>query len=190
MANPFSKGWKYLMQSFDTKIDQNADPKVQIQQAVAAAKEQHKAISEHAANIIGNRNQLQMKMDRLIKSQEDLQNKARTALQAAEKANAAGDAEKSQQFNNAAEVIATQLVSVEQELEQTKQAYAAADHAAKEAQQKQQQSEANLKEQLSQVSQLESQLNQARMQEQTAKTMDSMNPVSYTHLTLPTNREV
>ena len=36
MANPFSKGWKYLMQSFDTKIDQNADPKVQIQQAVAS----------------------------------------------------------------------------------------------------------------------------------------------------------
>lgn len=175
MANPFSKGWKYLMQSFDTKIDQNADPKVQIQQAVAAAKEQHKAISEHAANIIGNRNQLQMKMERLIKSQEDLQNKARTALQAAQKAEAAGDAEKSQQFNNAAEVIATQLVSVEQELEQTKQAYASADHAAKEAQQKQQQSEAHLKEQLSQVSQLESQLNQARMQEQTAKTMDSMN---------------
>ena len=175
MANPFSKGWKYLMQSFDTKIDQNADPKVQIQQAVAAAKEQHKAISEHAANIIGNRNQLQMKMERLIKSQEDLQNKARTALQAAQKAEAAGDAEKAQQFNNAAEVIATQLVSVEQELEQTKQAYASADHAAKEAQAKQQQSEANLKEQLSQVSQLESQLNQARMQEQTAKTMDSMN---------------
>ena len=172
MANPFSKGWKYLMQSFDTKIDQNADPKVQIQQAVAAAKEQHKAISEHAANIIGNRNQLQMKMERLIKSQEDLQNKARTALQAAQKAEAAGDAEKSQQFNNAAEVIATQLVSVEQELEQTKQAYASADHAAKEAQAKQQQSEANLKEQLSQVGQLESQLNQARMQEQTAKTMD------------------
>ena len=175
MANPFSKGWKYLMQSFDTKIDQNADPKVQIQQAVAAAKEQHKAISEHAANIIGNRNQLQMKMERLIKSQEDLQNKARTALQAAQKAEAAGDAEKAQQFNNAAEVIATQLVSVEQELEQTKQAYASADHAAKEAQAKQQQSEANLKEQLSQVGQLESQLNQARMQEQTAKTMDSMN---------------
>ena len=175
MANPFSKGWKYLMQSFDTKIDQNADPKVQIQQAVAAAKEQHKAISEHAANIIGNRNQLQMKMERLIKSQEDLQNKARTALQAAQKAEAAGDVEKSQQFNNAAEVIATQLVSVEQELEQIKQAYASADHAAKEAQAKQQQSEANLKEQLSQVGQLESQLNQARMQEQTAKTMDSMN---------------
>lgn len=174
MANPFSKGWKYLMQSFDSKIDQNADPRVQIQQAVAAAKEQHKAITEQAAGIIGNRNQLQMKMERLITSQKDLQTKARTALQAADKASAAGDTQKAQQFGNAAETIATQLVAVEQELEQTKQAYAAAEQAAREAQAKQQQSEAHLKDQLAQVSQLESQLNQARMQEQTAATMDSM----------------
>ena len=177
MANPFSKGWNYLMQSFDTKIDQNADPKVQIQQAINAAKQQHQEITQQAAAIIGNRNQLQMKLDRLIKSQEDLQTKARTALGAADKAAAAGDAEKAQQFNSTAEVIATQLVSVEQELEQTKQAYAAADQAAADAQQKQQQSEARLKEQMAQVSQLESQLNQAKMQEQTAATMESMNSI-------------
>lgn len=175
MANPFTKGWKYLMQSFDSKIDQNADPKVQIQQAVEAAKKQHQEVSQHAANIIGNRNQLQMKLERLIKSQEDLQNKARTALSAADKATAAGDAEKAQQFNSTAEVIATQLVSVEQELEQTKQAYTSAEQAATEAQAKQKESEARLKEQMAQVSQLESQLNQAKMQEQTAATMDSMN---------------
>ena len=175
MANPFTKGWKYLMQSFDSKIDQNADPKVQIQQAVEAAKKQHQEVSQHAANIIGNRNQLQMKLERLIKSQEDLQNKVRTALSAADKATAAGDADKAQQFNSTAEVIATQLVSVEQELEQTKQAYTSAEQAANEAQAKQKESEARLKEQMAQVSQLESQLNQAKMQEQTAATMDSMN---------------
>ena len=175
MANPFTKGWKYLMQSFDSKIDQNADPKVQIQQAVDAAKKQHQEVSQHAANIIGNRNQLQMKLERLIKSQEDLQNKVRTALSAADKATAAGDADKAQQFNSTAEVIATQLVSVEQELEQTKQAYTSAEQAANEAQAKQKESEARLKEQMAQVSQLESQLNQAKMQEQTAATMDSMN---------------
>ena len=116
-----------------------------------------------------------MKLERLIKSQEDLQNKARTALSAADKATAAGDADKAQQFNSTAEVIATQLVSVEQELEQTKQAYASAEQAANEAQAKQKESEARLKEQMAQVSQLESQLNQAKMQEQTAATMDSMN---------------
>ena len=63
MANPFSKGWKYMMSSFDQKIDENADPKVQIQQAVQAAKEQHQQISDHAAEIIG----------RLVKSQQDYQ---------------------------------------------------------------------------------------------------------------------
>lgn len=174
MANPFSKGWKYMMQSFDSKIDQNADPRVQIQQAVAQAKKNHQEISQQAASIIGNRNQLQMKLDRLIKSQEDLQAKTRTALQAADKAAGAGDAEKAQQFNATAEVLASQLVSVEQELAQTKQAYESAEQAARETQAQQQQSEARLQEQLAQVSQLESQLNQAKMQEQTAKTMDSM----------------
>ena len=55
MANPFSKGWKYMMSSFDQKIDENADPKVQIQQAVQASKEQHQQISEYAAEIIGHK---------------------------------------------------------------------------------------------------------------------------------------
>ncbi|WKD58336.1 PspA/IM30 family protein [Corynebacterium capitovis DSM 44611] len=175
MANPLSKGWKYLMQSFDSKIDENADPKVQVQQAIAEAKKRHQEISQHAANIIGNRNQLQMKLDRLVGSQQDLQNKARTALQAADNASAAGETEKAQQHNNTAEVIASQLVSVEQELEQTKTAYAAAEQAADEAQRQQKQSEAKLQEQLNEVSKLESQIDQAKMQEQTAKSMDSVN---------------
>ena len=42
MANPFSKGWKHLMASFDSKIDENADPKVQIKQAVEGAKKRHR----------------------------------------------------------------------------------------------------------------------------------------------------
>lgn len=175
MANPFSKGWKYLMANFEHQIDENADPRVQIQQAVAAAKKNHQEISQHAASIVGNRNQLEMKLERLIKQQEDLQTKARTALQAADKAAGAGDADKAQQFNATAEVLASQLVAVEQELAQTREAHTAADQAAREAVAQQQQSEARLQEQLAQVSQLESQLNQAQMQEQTTRTMDSIN---------------
>lgn len=175
MANPFSKGWKYLMQSFDSKIDENADPKVQLQQAMEQARKNHRDIAEHAAAIVGNRNQLEMKLERLIKSQEELQNKTRVALQAADKANAEGDAAKAQEYNNTAEVLASQLVAVEQDLEQTKQAHAGAEQAAKEAQAQLQQSEARLNEQTQQAQQLESQINQANMQEQSAKTMDSIN---------------
>ena len=34
MANPFSKFWNYLMALFDNKIEENADPKIQIEQAI------------------------------------------------------------------------------------------------------------------------------------------------------------
>jgi phage shock protein A len=37
MANPFVKAWKYLMASFGAQIDERADPKVQIQQAIEEA---------------------------------------------------------------------------------------------------------------------------------------------------------
>ena len=117
MANPFSKGWKYLMQSLDTKIEENADPKVQIDQATEAAKKQHREVTESASRIIGNRNQLEMKLNRLVKDQEKLQQNARTALQQADAATAAGDQAKATELTNTAEVFATQLVTVEQELE-------------------------------------------------------------------------
>ena len=174
MANPFSKGWKYMMSSFDQKIDENADPKVQIQQAVQAAKEQHQQISDHAAEIIGHKSQLEMQMNRLVKSQQDYQSQTQRAL---ELADSAEDPQKASEYNQAAEVVASQLVAVEQELEDVKQQYAAAEQAAAQAK-SQQQSEARLKEQLAQVSQLEAQADQAAMQEKNAQAIDSMNQLN------------
>ncbi|PIS60641.1 hypothetical protein AZH46_06160 [Corynebacterium striatum] len=172
MANPFSKGWKYVMSSFDQKIDENADPKVQIQQAVEGAKEQHRQISEHAAEIIGRKNQLELQINRLLKSQEDYQNQTRRALELADKAE---DPQAASEYNQAAEVVASQLVAVEQELADLKTQHAAASQAAEQAKAQQRQSEARLKEQLAQVDELLAQADQAAMQEQNAKVMDSMN---------------
>ena len=168
MANPFSKGWKYLMQSLDTTIEENADPKVQIHQATEAAKKQHREVTESAARIIGNRNQLEMSLNRLVKDQEKLQNNARAALQQADAATSAGDQAKADDLMNTAEVFATQLVTVEQEIENTKQMHAQATEAANQAQQQQKQSEMRLKEQLGQIDQLKAQVDQAKMQESSA----------------------
>ena len=44
MANPFSKFWNYLMALFDNKIEENADPKIQIEQAISEAQRQHQAL--------------------------------------------------------------------------------------------------------------------------------------------------
>lgn len=174
MANPFSKGWKYLMQSLDTTIEENADPKVQIQQATEAAKKQHREVTESAARIIGNRNKLEMTLNRLVKDQDKLQNNARTALQQADKASSEGDSAAATEYTNTAEIFATQLVTVEQEIEDTKKMHAQATQAAEQAQQQQRQSEARLKEQMGQIDQLRAQVDQAKMQESSNQALESM----------------
>lgn len=178
MANPFSKGWKYLMSSFDQKIDENADPKVQIQQAVEGAKKQHQEISDQAAEIIGNRNKLEMQLNRLVKTREEYQNQTKRALELADKATAEGDSQKAQEYNDAAEVLASQLVSAENELENLQTQHAAAKQAAEQAQRQQKESSARLKEQLAQVDQLLAQADQAEMQEKNSAALNSMNELA------------
>src|SRR5438552_2386334 len=77
MANPFVKGWRYLMALFGAKIDEYADPKVQIQQAIEDAQRQHQALVQQAAAVIGNQRQLEMKLSRTMDEVQKLQASAR-----------------------------------------------------------------------------------------------------------------
>lgn len=96
MANPFVKFWRYLMALGNAKIGEHADPKVQIQQAIEDAQRQHQALSQQAANVIGNQRQLEMKLNRQLEEIEKLQANTRQALTLADQAAAAGDVQKSQ----------------------------------------------------------------------------------------------
>lgn len=174
MANPFSKGWKYMMSSFDKKIEDNADPKVQIHQAAEAAREQHRQIQQQAAAVIGNRNQLEMQLARLNKEREKLTANARTAVQQADAARSGGDEAKAAEFEQTAGVFAAQLVSVETEIEQTTDMHAQAVRAAEEAQQQAKQSQVRYEQLKTQIRELESQADQAKMQEQTSRTLDGI----------------
>ena len=135
MANPFSKFWNYLMALFSSKIDEHADPKVQIQQAIEDAQRQHAALSQQAAAVIGNQRQLEMKLNRQMSEVERLQASARQALVLADEAKAKGDATKSQQYEETAQVFATQLVSAEQQMEDLKAMHDQALQAAEQAKQ-------------------------------------------------------
>src|SRR5258705_904897 len=88
MANPFAKGWKYLMALFGAKIDEYADPKVQIQQAIEDAQRQHQTLVQQAAAVIGNQRQLEMKLSRQLTEVENPPTNARQALVLARKARA------------------------------------------------------------------------------------------------------
>src|SRR5438045_8838234 len=91
MANPFVKGWRYLMALFGAKIDEYADPKVQIQQAIEDAQRQHQALVQQAADVIGKQRQLEMKMSRQMAEVEKLQESERQALVLSDKAREDGD---------------------------------------------------------------------------------------------------
>src|SRR4051794_13964278 len=91
MANPFTKAWKYMMALFSSKVDEYADPKVQIQQAIEDAQRQHQALSQQAAAVIGNQRQLEMKLNRQLGEIEKLQASARQALVLADRQRASGD---------------------------------------------------------------------------------------------------
>src|SRR5512133_746777 len=120
MANPFSKAWRYLMALFSSKVDEYADPKVQIQQAIEDAQRQHQALTQQAAAVIGNQRQLEMKLSRTMAEVEKLQGSARQALVIADKARANGDEQEATRYESTAQAFATQLVSAEQSMEDLK----------------------------------------------------------------------
>ena len=117
MANPFTKAWKYMMALFSSKVDEYADPKVQIQQAIEDAQRQHQALSQQAAAVIGNQRQLEMKLNRQLGEIEKLQASARQALVLADRQRASGDEAGAQRYEETAQVYASQLVTAEQSVE-------------------------------------------------------------------------
>ncbi len=178
MANPFVKGWKYLMALFNSKIDEKADPKVQIQQAIEEAQRQHQALSQQAASVIGNQRQLEMKLSRQLSDVEKLQANTRQALMLADQSNAGGDTAKATEYENAAEAFAAQLVTAEQNVEDMKNLHDRSLQAAGEAKKAVEQNAMRLQEKVAERTKLLSQLEQAKMQEQVSASIRSMSEIS------------
>ena len=178
MANPFVKAWKYLMALFDNKIEENADPKIQIEQAIAEAQKQHQALSQQAAAVIGNQRQLEMKLNRQLEDVEKLQANTKQALNLADKARAQGDQQKAMEYENAAEAFAAQLVTAEQSVEGLKSLHDQALQQAAQAKQAVERNSMQLQQKAAERTKLLSQLEQAKMQEKVADSLQSMNAVT------------
>lgn len=178
MANPFVKGWRYLMALFGAKIDEYADPKVQIQQAIDEAKVQHQTLVKQAAAVIGNQRQLEMRLSRHMSEVEKWQGMARQGLVLADRSRAEGDEPKAQEYEKAAQSAATQLVTSEQAVEDLKSLHDQALNAAQQARTAVENNKMLLEEKLAQRTKLLSQLEQARMQETVAASLESMSALA------------
>jgi len=178
MANPFVKSWKYLMALFGAKIDEYADPKVQIQQAIEDAQRQHQALVQQAAAVIGNQRQLEMKLSRQMGEVEKLQGMARQALVLADQKRAGGDEAEAQKYEQTAQTLATQLVSGEQAMEDLKTLHDQALGAAGQARKAVENNAMVLQQRSAERTRLLSQLEQAKMQETVAKSLESMSSLA------------
>lgn len=166
MFKLIKKRWKYLVAKLTGNFNENADPKVQLEQAIAEAHSQHKRLKEQAVNVIAGQKQAEIRLNGKMAELEKLNANARQALIMAADAGKAGNTDKATQYNSAAETIAGQLMQIEKDVESLKSMVLESTDAADQAKAAVSQNSRLLQERIAEKSKLLSQLEQAKMQEQ------------------------
>jgi phage shock protein A len=169
------KWMKYMSAKFNRSFDKNADPAVQLEQAIIEAQSQHRRLKEQAANVIAGQKQAELRLNGKMTELEKLNAQARQALIMAADADKVGDAAKSAQYTSAAETIANQLIQVEKDVESLKGMVLESTQAADQAKAAVQQNSRMLQQKLAEKNKLLSQLEQAKMQEEMNKAMTQLN---------------
>jgi phage shock protein A len=141
MFKSMKRWWKYLTAKLNSSFEEKADPKVQLEQAIAEAQDQHRRLREQAAVLM------------------------------ADEAGKAGNTAKAEEYGSAAEAFANRLIALEHEIEETKSLALQSTQASEQAKAAVAQNSAALQKKLAERQKLLSQLDQAKMQETMNKAM-------------------
>lgn len=174
MFKAMKRWWKYWAAKLSGSLEEHADPKVQLEQAITEAQDQHRRLTEQAANVIAHQKQTEMRLNRTVEELAKANSSARQALLLSDEATKAGDAKKAGEYNQAAESFANRLISLEREVESLKAMLLEATQNADAAKSAVAQNGAALQKKLSERQQLLSQLDQAKMAEEMNKAMASL----------------
>ncbi len=165
---------RYLTALLTGKFNEVADPKVQLEQAILEAQEQHRRLTEQAANVIANQKQAEMRLNRAMEELEKVNGSARQAVLMADEATKRGDTAKAAEYTRAAEAFANRLIAVEKEVEDLKALSLQSAQASDQAKAAVAQNSSALQKKLAERQKLMSQLDQAKMQEQMNRAMASL----------------
>ena len=158
------------------KFDERADPKVQLEQAITEAQEQHRRLSEQAANVIANQKQTEMRLNRPMDELEKVNGNARQALLMADDADQDGRRRQGRRVQrSAAEAVRQPAHRARERGRDLKTLPLQSTQAADQAKAAVQQNSAALQQKLAERQKLHvGQLDQAKMQEQMNKAMASL----------------
>lgn len=174
MFKALRRFWKYLGAKLNTSFNERADPKVQLEQALMEAQEQHRRLKEQAANVIANQKQTELRLNRAMEELEKLNGNTRQAVLMADEATKKGDTTKATEYTTAAESFANRLIQLEAEIDDLKALHLQATQASDQAKHAVSQNSTALQKKLSERQRLLGQLDQAKMAEQMNKAMASL----------------
>jgi len=170
----FKRRVKYYTARSDSHFNERADPKVQLEQAIGEAQDQHRRLKDQAASVIANQKQAELRLNRQMGEYEKLTTNTRQAVLMADQATSAGDAAKASEYAAAAESFANRLVAMEHEIDDTKSLVLQSSQAAEQAKAAVAQNAKSLQDKLAERQKLLSQLDQTKMQEQMNTAMASL----------------
>ena len=174
MFKVFRRWWAYVTAKLGMSLEERADPKVQLEQAIAEAQDQQRRLKEQAANVIAHQKQTELRLNRSMGELEKVNGNARQALLMADEAVKTGDQTKATQYTATAESFANRLIALEREVEDLKTMHLQSTEAANQAKAAVQQNSSALQQKLAERQKLLSQLDQAKMQEQMNSAMSSL----------------
>ena len=174
MIDVLKKRWAYLTAKTNTRFEENADPKIQLEQAIGEAQDQHRRLVEQAANVVANQKQHELQLNRAMEELEKVNRSTHQALLMAQEAEKAGDTAKAREYNQTAEAFANRLIATENQVNDLKTLSLQSAQAADQARAAVQQNSLALQQKLAERQKLLSQLDQAKMQEQLNTAMNSL----------------
>ena len=174
MLKLLRRWWAYLTAKGTASFNERADPKIQLEQAIAEAQDQQRRLKEQAANVIAHQKQTEIRLNRTMGELEKVSGNARQAVLMADEAAKSGDQAKATQYTATAESFANRLIALEREVEDLKAMHLQSTDAANQAKAAVQQNSSALQQKLAERQKLLSQLDQAKMQEQMNKAMSSL----------------
>ena len=174
MFKYLKKQWNYLVAKLTGRFEERADPKVQLEQAITEARNQHERLKAQATNVIAGQKQAEIRLNKKMGELEKLNANARQALLMAADAENAGDTDKAAEYTRAAEGIADRLIAVEGDVESLKTMVIESTEAADQAKAAVQQNSHLLQEKIAEKLKLLNQLDQAKMQEEMNAAMSQL----------------
>jgi len=166
--------WKYMTAKMSGSFEEAADPKVQLEQAITEAQDQHRRLTEQAANVIAHQKQTQMRLDRAQQELDKITGNARQALLLTDESTQKGDTAKALEYQAAAESFANRLIALEREVADLQAMLLESTRNSDAAKQAVQQNSSALQKKLSERQRLLSQLDQSKMQEHMNKAMQQL----------------